>query len=231
MSIVVADTGKGISSEFLPRIFERFRQADSGTTRSHGGLGIGLAIARYLIELHGGRLRADSAGEGRGATFTVTLPRLTPEPDVVRPGTALASAVPASLANGLRLDGLRVLLVEDEEDTRECLTLALAERGAEVTAVSSVADALAAVDRATPDVVVSDVGMAREDGYTLIRELRAREAGGGERVPAAALTAYVRPEDRARALLAGFDAHVEKPVGPAELATVVKSLAQRAGRT
>ncbi|MGH7822690.1 MAG: response regulator [Candidatus Binatia bacterium] len=230
--IAVSDTGKGIPPEFLPRIFERFRQADSGTTRSHGGLGIGLTIARHLVELHGGRLRADSPGEGRGATFTVILPRLaaSSHATALQAAETSAAASAVALANGVRLDGVRVLLVEDENDTRECLTLALAERGADVTAVASTADALSAFEQSAPDILVSDIGMARDDGYALIRELRAREAGKGVRLPAAALTAYVRPEDRTRALLAGFDAHLEKPVGPAELVTLVKHLARRMAR-
>lgn len=231
MCLRVTDTGIGIAPEFLPYIFERFRQGDSRITRLHSGLGLGLAIARSLVEQHGGVIEAHSAGPGQGSTFSVTLPLLVEAP---RAQTPPERAEPASNGNGSpavpRLDGVRVMIVEDEKDARESLTTFLEHCGAAVTAVSSAADALAALDHSAPDVLLSDVGMPGEDGYSLIRAVRARLAERGIEVPAAALTAYVRAEDRARALQAGFDAHIAKPVEPDELATVVHGLVTRSKR-
>jgi signal transduction histidine kinase len=218
--VAVRDTGKGIDPEFLPHLFERFRQADSGTTRSQGGLGIGLAIARHLTELHGGSIRAESDGEGNGATFALRLPLGA----VCEPRALPEAPHPAP---GADLGGVRILLVEDEADTREGLTLALAKQGASVEAVGSVREALEALDREVHQVLISDLAMPGEDGLSLIRRVRARSPETGGRIPAAALSAYVRPEERARAILAGFDCHVPKPIVPAELAVALRKLLAR----
>jgi signal transduction histidine kinase len=220
--IRVRDTGAGIAAEFLPHVFERFRQADSTTERQHGGLGLGLAIVRHLVESHGGTVRAENL-TGGGASFTVTLPRLTLEAPV---SLTTAAAADARTGNQLRLDGIRVVLVEDEADAREALAAVLTGFGAEVVAVSTSVAALDVLRHQPPDVLLSDLGMPGEDGYSLIRRVRATEAPG-TRLPAAALTAYVRAEDRSAALQAGFDTHVEKPIEPDNLARVVKSLARR----
>jgi CheY-like chemotaxis protein len=229
--IIVSDTGRGISSEFLPYVFERFRQANSTTARSQGGLGLGLAIVRHLVELHGGSVHAESPGEGQGATFTVTLPlaaipRKTSDRERVDPNirdSNLFESLP-------RLDGLRVLIVDDEADMREVIATVLKKCGAEVTAVASAREAHEAIagdeSGRRPDVLLCDIGMPGEDGYTLLRQVRALEAEKG-RIPAAALTAYAREEERMQALLAGFQLHVPKPVNPAELVAVVANLAGR----
>jgi len=228
--ITVSDTGQGISPEFLPYIFDRFRQADSATTRSHGGLGLGLAIVRHLVELHGGTIHADSLGEGQGAIFKVKLPvtalRQQTRPQLQRSATD-ETGVP--LDDSPQLNGLQILVVDDEVDARELLTTLLEQRGAFVTAAASVEEALKVIEQSTPDVLVSDIGMPGEDGYALIRKVRAREAHTGGRIPAAALTAYARSEDRRQALLAGFQTHLPKPVEPAELIAVVANLSGRTG--
>ncbi|MBA2502021.1 MAG: response regulator, partial [Pyrinomonadaceae bacterium] len=231
IEIVVSDTGQGVSPEFLPFVFDRFRQADGATTRAHGGLGLGLAIVRHLVELHGGTVRVDSPGDGQGATFTVSLPLMivhrAPDgeerrhPKAERAGEMMCPP---------ELDGLRVLVVDDEPDARELLTVVLAQCGAEVTTAASVLDALAALEESRPDVIVSDIGMPEEDGYSLIRQIRALPDDRGGRIPAAALTAYAGAEDRKRALLAGFQLHIPKPVEPTELVAVVATLAGRTGR-
>jgi PAS domain S-box-containing protein len=237
LEVTVTDTGQGIAPSFIPYVFDRFRQADPTTTRTHGGLGLGLAIVRHLVELHGGTVRAESAGQGAGSTFRVLLPLLAMQPAEPPPAAqpaATHSAAPASGPNGFHLDcppelsGLRVLVVEDDADSRELLIAVLRQCEAEVMAVSRAADALDALDSWRPDVLVSDIEMPDEDGYTLIRKVRARPAERGGQIPAAALTAYARSEDRMRALVAGFQIHVPKPVEPAELVTVVASLAGRA---
>jgi PAS domain S-box-containing protein len=221
--IRVKDTGKGISPEFLPYVFDRFRQADSSSTRTHGGLGLGLAIVRHLVELHGGTVQAESAGEDQGATFIVRLPTrpTSPRPHVDRVADVEAATAPA----GTRLDGLKVLVVDDEEDMREFLGLALRRAGAEVIACGSTREALSLLDQSVPDVLVSDIGMPDENGFGLIRRVRAREPERGGRVPAAALTAYASGEDGARALASGFQVHVSKPVQPEELVSAVATLA------
>ncbi|RKP46624.1 response regulator [Pararobbsia silviterrae] len=218
--ISVVDTGQGISPEFMPHVFERFRQADSSTTRQFGGLGLGLSIAKQLTELHGGRIRVDSAGVGLGATFTVELP-------VARAVQGAATGREGVRDDPTRLAGLRVLVVEDEDDARDLTRHILESLGARVTAVASTPAALAAFDLERPDVVVSDLGMPGQDGYELIRQLRIRDASLGRLTPAAALTAQARSEDRKRALMAGFQSHVAKPVDPRELSTVVAELAGR----
>ena len=233
--ITVRDTGKGINPTFLPHVFDRFRQADSSTTRAHGGLGLGLAIVRNLVVLHGGSVRADSPGEGGGATFTVTLPlarsarnalgeeAAAPSPE--RQNALTAEAPPAAP----ELDGLRVLVVDDDTDGREAVALVLAAAGAEVSTAASVRSALTSIDHWLPDVVVSDIAMPLEDGYVFIERLRGLAAERGLSIPAIALTAYARAEDRARALAAGYLEHLVKPIEPALLLSVLAALAP-AGR-
>lgn len=226
--IQVSDTGIGIRPDFLPHVFDRFRQAESSLTRSHGGLGLGLSIVRHLVELHGGVVEVDSAGEGQGTTFTVRLPlraELAEGPPLDRRRPAAAASRVWSLPDLLK--GIRVLVVEDEEDTRELVVTALQQCGAEVAAVDSVPAALEAFDGALPDVLVSDIGLPDEDGYSLIHKVRSRSPADGGHVPAAALTAYARAEDRRRALEAGFQTHLAKPLDPSVLVATVASLAGR----
>ena len=231
VELIVSDTGQGIDQEFLPYVFDRFRQADGTTTRTHGGLGLGLSIVRHLVELHGGSVRVDSPGSGKGATFTVQFPLMIIHKELSSENTRLATS--DSVASTLEtpgLDGLRVLVVDDEPDARDMLTTILQQYGAEVTAVATTFEALLALERTNPDVLVSDIGMPEEDGYTLIRKIRALPAERGGRVPAAALTAYAGSADRKRALLSGFQVHLPKPIDSTELAAVVASLAGRVGR-
>ena len=219
--LTVQDEGIGIKPEFVPHVFERFRQADSSSTRPHGGLGLGLAIVRHLVELHGGSVTAASDGEGKGATFTVRLPR--------REATmrdAAAAPLPDT-AQAPKLSGLIVLVVEDDLDARELIRTVLEQLGAGVTAVASAREGLATLDAQRPDVLLSDIEMPGMDGYAFMRAVRERPASLGGQVPAAALTAYARPEDRAAALKAGFQLHVSKPVQPDQLAAIVSSLAGR----
>jgi PAS domain S-box-containing protein len=232
-AISVKDNGKGINEEFLPYVFERFRQGDGSLTRKYGGLGLGLAIARHLTELHGGTIEVQSAGHNQGSVFTVKLPllsewsseRLT---EVVRLPLALVpQATPPELSVALK--GLRILVVDDEPGSRELLVTLLTHSGAEVATGSSASEALNELTRFKPDVLISDVEMPEQDGYSLIRQLRLLEDDLGQRIRAVALTAHARTEDRLQALAAGFDTHVSKPVEPAELVTVVASLAR--GRT
>jgi CheY-like chemotaxis protein/anti-sigma regulatory factor (Ser/Thr protein kinase) len=222
--IQVADTGQGIDPGFLPHLFERFTQADASSTRQHGGIGLGLAIVKALAERHGGTVHAESRGVGKGATFTVRLPVLASHKadEIVRPRIAETPAAQAT-----RLDGIRVLLAEDDVDAQHVLTLILEIAGAQVEAVGSVRGALSAFDGFRPDVVVSAVGLADEDGYALVRRVRAREIDLGGKTPAIALTGYVTPEDRARLLEAGFQLHLRKPVEPSEIVAAVASLAAR----
>ncbi|MET0646658.1 MAG: PAS domain S-box protein [Pyrinomonadaceae bacterium] len=229
VEIAVTDTGTGIDPEFLPHVFERFRQADQRTTRRHGGLGLGLAIVRHLVELHGGSVQADSGGEGTGSTFTVRLPvapihRREAARDRVHP--AARDMLPAHECPE-RLDGVRVLVVDDEEDARELLAAGLGQCGADVTTASSAQEALGALASGKFGVLVSDIGMPGEDGYDLIRKVRALPADGGGRTPAVAVTAYARTEDRLRAMRAGFEMHVAKPVELTELIVVIANLARR----
>ncbi len=224
--IKVIDTGIGISPDFLPYVFERFRQAESTTTKVHGGLGLGLAIVRNLVELHGGTIRVESPGVGQGATFIVQLPLIS-NPSPVSDLEQLALQGQASLEDSLSLSGLRVLIVDDEIDTREFLVIALEQYGAEVIAAASADEAMRLLERLKPSVMVSDIGMPVEDGYTLIRRIRALAAKQGGTIPAAALTAYVREEDRIQALQAGFQMHVPKPIEPMQLVAVVAKLAGR----
>ncbi|MBW4679321.1 MAG: PAS domain S-box protein [Microcoleus vaginatus WJT46-NPBG5] len=223
LHLTVSDTGIGIDADFLPHVFEGFRQADSSTTRTHGGLGLGLTIVHYLAELHGGTIEAFSEGKDKGATFTVKLP-LTTKARVSQLDSKEGESEGASQDLWV-LDGLRVLVVDDDTDTCELITTVLTHYGVSVTAVSSAREAFAALEQLTPDVLVSDIGMPEENGYQLIRKLRQRETIGGEQIPAVALTAFARDEDRRQAMLAGFQMHVSKPVEPAELAKVIAKLA------
>jgi len=235
LELTVSDTGQGIESKFLPYVFDRFRQADPSTTRTHGGLGLGLAIVRHLVELHGGTVTAESEGAGQGTTFKVSLPlMIVHQPEFASNAGERAIVAEHPTAGGRvaldcpsELSGLRVLLVEDEPDSREMLVIVLTQCRAEVRAVSNAADALSQLQSWQPDVLISDIEMPGEDGYTLIRKVRSLPPERGGKIPAAALTAYARAEDRMRALLAGFQLHVPKPVEPAELAAVVASLAGR----
>jgi signal transduction histidine kinase/ActR/RegA family two-component response regulator len=228
--LVISDNGQGIGPDLLPHVFERFRQADSSSTRPHSGLGLGLALVQHLVDLHGGTVAAESGGEGQGATFTVTLPAAPSLSDPpVRPPLAASLDPPAAVA---RLDGLRVLVVDDDQEGAELAATILARAGAEVRSCDSAATALGALIEWRPDVLVSDIEMPGEDGYTLIRNVRALAAANGGATPAIALTAYGRPQDRVRALAAGFNMHVPKPVDPGELTAIVAGIAgepERAG--
>jgi PAS domain S-box-containing protein len=222
-TIRVADDGIGIAPEFLPHVFDRFRQGEVGTTRRQGGLGLGLSIVRHLTELHGGTVRAESAGEGRGARFTVELPTIEPETTVVDSAAEAArDEMPAdSLAH------LRVLIVDDDADAREMLGMVLRHQGAEVVGAGSADHAIAVFRREAPDVVVSDIGLPDADGYELIRRLRALETPAARTALAIALTGWARSEDRHAALAAGFQAHVVKPVDVTELVRLIGSLTRR----
>ena len=224
VAVAVTDSGIGIRQEFLPYVFERFAQADSGSSRAHGGLGLGLAIVRHLVELQGGSVSASSAGQDTGATFTVELPLRAVTGDIN--GADAVTAVD-TLAAGITLAGLRIMIVDDELETRELLTTLLTRHGGEVIACASAREALEKIQQWNPSVLVSDIGMPGEDGYALMRKVRAIPALQTP-VRAIALTAYAQPEDRMRALAAGFHMHVPKPVELAELLMVVATLAGRA---
>jgi signal transduction histidine kinase/CHASE1-domain containing sensor protein len=224
VEVSVSDTGRGISKEFLPYVFERFRQADSTTTRQHGGLGLGLAIARHLVEIHGGIINAESRGEGRGTTLTIRLPLIAT--------TAAAKEFAEQDQHKLTrtpqlLSGLNVLVVDDDSDTLTLMATALTRRHANVTAVSSAGEAIQEITRKRPDVLVSDIAMPDEDGYGLIRKIRSLENGVSENIPAVAITAYAKEEDRERALSAGFQIYLAKPVELTELISVVARAARR----
>ncbi|HEY2368743.1 MAG TPA: response regulator [Polyangiaceae bacterium] len=215
--LTVTDTGVGVLGDFLPRVFERFRQADASLARSRGGLGVGLAIVKHIVELHGGTVAAASDGKDHGATFTVRLPAI----DAVRevPPLTGGEASPESL------NGVLVLLVEDDSDARRLLRFTLEQSGARVIDVESAAGAMTELDRAIPDVILCDISMPQEDGYSLIRRIRARKPQAGGRVPSVAVTAYARPEDVRHALAAGFDLHLAKPLEPRDLIAAVVRLA------
>ena len=224
VEIRVVDTGQGVRESFLPHVFERFRQQDGGTTRAQGGLGLGLAIVRHIVEMHGGTVRVESGGEGRGTTFIVRLPALAPPETEAPVAPPRESAAPVERSTPLKpLDGRRVLIVDDEEDARELLALVLRRNGAHTDAVGSVREALAQLERDEYDVVVSDIGMPEQDGYVLARTLRSHPRRPRVLV---ALTAYARAEDRRAALSSGFDGHAAKPIEPAEL---VQTLARHLG--
>jgi signal transduction histidine kinase/CheY-like chemotaxis protein len=225
VELSVSDTGDGIPADVLARVFERFWQAEAGPNRRHGGLGIGLAIVRHLVESHGGEVSAHSDGPGRGSVFTVKLPLMVTTEHVKDPERRHPSARDGAPATELaRLDGVRALVVDDEPDSNEMVMALLGSCGAEVRVAASTAQTLDILDRWRPDVLVSDIGMPGEDGYALIAKVRARAADRGGNVPAVALTAYARVEDRVRILTAGFQMHVTKPVDPTELVAVVASV-------
>lgn len=221
--IQVSDSGEGIDPEFLPYIFDRFQQADASYSRKHGGLGVGLTIVKYLVELHGGTISAESAGAGKGSTFSITLPI-----------PALASSATAS-SNGLStvqkgaLKDTRVLIVEDEEDTREMLAQALKQRGAKPVQADSAKEAFRLLQKEKYDLVISDIGMPEVDGYTFMRKMRAAKSPASK-VPAIALTAYAGEEDRKLAAQAGFNAHIPKPITLVELVHVITKLIGQRGK-
>jgi PAS domain S-box-containing protein len=230
IELTVSDTGQGISADFLPHVFARFSQADASTTRRHGGMGLGLAIVRHLVELHGGTVRASSRGEGQGATFTVALPvsALLDEPphqDLPQPAAPPDAVDPgASPPLALDLSGVHVLVVDDESDARQLVRRVLMNNGARVSVAATADEALDLLRRERPQVMLSDIGMPGEDGYQLLSRVRELSPEEGGQTPAVALTAFARSEDRRQALLAGFQLHVPKPVEPAELLAVVANL-------
>ncbi|MBW3550567.1 MAG: response regulator [Proteobacteria bacterium] len=225
VEITVSDNGMGIEREFLPFVFDRFRQADAKTTRAFGGLGLGLSIVRQLVELHGGTIHAESSGAGQGATFVVELP-LAPSRNFS--DQAESSQRPLCAAEGMNLEGLTVLVVDDEADARELLRHLLEQRHAKVVTADDAASGLARLDQQIPDLIVSDIGMpGRTDGYGFMREVRRRPAERGGRTPAVALTAFARSQDRTHAIMAGYQAHVAKPFEAQELLVTIASLAGR----
>ncbi len=233
ISLIVSDTGEGVAPEFLPYIFDRFSQQDSALTRRHGGLGLGLAIVRYLVELHGGHVTASSPGTGQGATFTVTLPlRMADrawQKEVLAAPAALTDSPTFYIPPANLLTDIKVLAVDDEPDALALLTALLTPTGAEVRTANGMLQALDVLQEWTPDVLVSDIGMPNGDGYELIRRVHANEQEQLTKLPAVALTAYASAEDRMRALVAGYQMHVAKPVEPEELITIIASLTGRLG--
>jgi signal transduction histidine kinase/CheY-like chemotaxis protein len=230
--VVVSDSGVGIGPEFLPHVFERFRQADASSTRAHGGLGLGLAIVRHVVELHGGSVSAASDGEGKGTTITVKLP-LAPLRGAAAGDTQLASAARTEIASveaAPRLEGLHVLVVDDDADSRELLSMTLKRCGARVSTAPAARRAFQVFAETQPDIILSDIEMPDEDGYWLLSQIRALPPELGGRVPAAALTAYARSEDRVKALERGFQAHLAKPIDAHELVAIVGTLAARPQR-
>jgi signal transduction histidine kinase/CheY-like chemotaxis protein len=228
LEIAIADTGCGISPDFLPHVFERFRQSEESTTRRHGGLGLGLSIVKQIVELHGGYVRAQSKGEGQGSTFVVSLPlqiaQVEESNDRIRPVVENGSTSNFELPN---LKGLTILAVDDEQDIANVLRLYLQQRGAKVITAVSAIEALEALEKLKPDVIISDIGMPGTDGYQLIRAIRSRNVERGGTIPAIALTAFARSEDRKKALLAGFQNHLSKPVNHEELLIVISMLTGR----
>ena len=229
IEISVADTGVGIEPEFLSHVFERFRQADSSTTRKYGGLGLGLSIVKHLVELHGGTVRVESAGKGQGATFALHLPLTvvhagSRQEERLHPGTPKAMPSDFVVAD---LSGIKVLVVDDEADARDLIKRVLEECNAEVLTAGTAVEALQMVEKEKPHVLVSDIGMPDVDGFELLKRVRALGEARGGKVPAIALTAFARSEDRTRALRAGFVIHVSKPVEPSELVATVASAAGR----
>lgn len=227
IEIVVSDNGEGIKPEFLPHVFDRFKQADSSSTRRYSGLGIGLSIVKQLVELHGGVVRAKSPGIGQGATFIISLPlsvATEDEPDPRRLHPKVPSGEQAPCEN-IDLSGVRVLVVDDEPDARQLISKILQTCHAEVVTANSVDEALEVLQKNQPHVIVTDIGMPEHDGYELIKKIRSLNSDTARNIPVAALTAFARSEDRRRAMLAGFQTHVAKPVEPAELIAVVANLA------
>jgi CheY-like chemotaxis protein len=216
--VQVKDTGKGIDPAFLPHVFEYFRQEDGTTTRQFGGLGLGLAIARHLVELHGGTIQVESLGEGQGATFTVRLPLM--------PVALEAMAAPEMTTDMAELDGLQALVVDDEADMRELIVAILSQAGAEVTVATSATTALSALEKLQPDILICDIGMPEVDGYVLLRQIRQRPVSQGGAIPAIALTAYASEAHQKEAIASGFQLHLAKPIDPAELVAAITSLVQ-----
>ncbi|HEY0005039.1 MAG TPA: ATP-binding protein, partial [Pyrinomonadaceae bacterium] len=233
IEISVSDTGPGISPEFLPFVFERFRQADSTTTRRHGGLGLGLAIVRHMVELHGGTVQAESKSEGEGANFTVKLPLACAVPDALSAEAATregATDLSSPWSNRSLLEGVHVLLVDDDQDTLTVLSAILERRLMKVTAVNSANAAIEALESSRPHILVADIGMPEIDGYELIRRIRTLSSEQGGNIPAVALTAYAREDDRQRSLDAGYQQHLSKPVDPSELLATISLLTKRSGK-
>ena len=228
--IQVKDSGPGIDPAFLPYVFERFRQADGSTTRTHGGLGLGLAIVRHLVELHGGMISVENRADGTGAIFTISLPLPTGflQKEILDRANAAFGVRQAEQPN---LEGLSILIVEDEPDALDVISVELVQYGANVTGVTNAEEALKALEKRKFDLLVSDIGLPKMDGYELIRRVRKQEEGREKRIPAVALTAYARVQDRMQAILAGFSTHVAKPIEANELVTVVASLAGRLGKS
>lgn len=229
----VTDSGDGIDAQFLPRVFDRFRQADATTTRRHGGLGLGLAIVKQIVDLHGGRVNAESAGTGKGSTFSVSLPLMTADQQLRVSAERPVPIVPQLAAQPelvQDIEGVKVLVVDDEPDSRALVKRLLEDAHAVVTAAGSAREAFELLPTVRPDVLVSDIGMPDEDGYSLIRRVRALSAELGGETPAVAVTAYARAEDRLHAMRAGFQQHISKPLEPAILLAVVASLAGQAKR-
>jgi signal transduction histidine kinase/DNA-binding response OmpR family regulator len=231
--IIVSDSGQGINPQFLPVIFDRFRQVDGSTTRKHGGLGLGLAIARHLVEMHGGTIDAHSEGINRGATFTVQLPLRSANHnhDLVADLSSSQQSKEGKTADNCSpvLDGLRILVVDDEIDTRELILTVLRQCGAEVKGSESAVEALGVFKDWSPNLLITDIGLPEEDGFSLLRKVRESEHQSGQ-IPAVALTAYATPEDRDRVLSAGFEMHIAKPVEPEELLTIIANVAGRSNR-
>jgi CheY-like chemotaxis protein len=227
IELTVSDSGIGIDRTFLPYVFDRFRQADASSTRAHGGLGLGLAIVRHLVELHGGTVRAESDGRDAGARFVIQLPRRHTPLTAREAGKSVSAATATAATDGPRLDGVRVLIVDDDRESREMMLEALRRYGASLRAAMSASDAVDALSEFKPDLVLSDLAMPGRDGYAVLRQVRTLEPALGRRVPVAAVTAYAHADDRARAIAAGFDEYLAKPVDPAALAWAVAALANR----
>src|ERR1043165_9541361 len=223
----VSDTGEGISAEFLPYVFDRFRQAEASISRRQGGLGLGLAVARHLVELHGGSISAESEGPGRGSVFIVDLPLAQERRDPARAEERKREVERRSRSGVVRLDGVHVLLVEDDDDSRKLLGTMLKRYGARVTSTKSAAEAFEAFTNDVPDVLISDIGMPDEDGYQLIRKLRALPGQKGGTTPAIALTGYASRKDRERALSAGYQQHMAKPIEQMDMITAIAALVGR----
>jgi CheY-like chemotaxis protein len=224
----VSDNGEGISAEFLPYVFDRFRQAESIPRRQHGGMGLGLAIVRYLVEAHGGTINASSQGVGKGATFVVTLPLLAVPSDAATDRESTSLSETAGPASSEILEGLRVLVVDDNEDVRELSNIALTQSGAEVRTADTARAALEVLKDWKPNILVADIGMPGEDGYDLIRAVRALELDTGGTIPALALTGYASATDVGRVRAAGYHTHIAKPVSPRDLVLAVAKLANEA---
>lgn len=227
--ITVADSGEGISAEFLPFVFDRFRQADASAKRLHGGLGLGLAVVRHLVELHRGQVTADSLGIGRGARFTVTLPLATVQDN--KTANAVSSnaelmAVSTEHESSL-LNGLKILVLDDDPDAREFLQILLTNNGAQVKAVATASEAYIDVQGEVPDMLICDIGLPDEDGYEFIRRIRSLTESASANIPALALTAFTLPNDRKKALIAGYQDHLTKPVEAHELLNLVASIVRR----